>query len=120
MQSPADKTIAALKALARLNAHLDIVNLSVSEGMQPQKEQSQKQGLPERLVSPLPTSTRDEETLSLDKINSEKLSMSTDGKSYNEVKINATKGAEEMKSIENGLQSNFMETVWAMFLLHHH
>ena len=90
MQRSADKTIATLKASARLNPYLGVVNSSVSGGKQQQKEQSQ---LPERLKSPLSTSTRDEK--SLDIINSEKLN-----KGYDEVKIKETKGAEEIKSIE--------------------
>jgi hypothetical protein len=97
VQRLVDKTIAVLMASARLNPFLGVVNSSVSESKQPRKEQSQNQGLPERLVSPLSTSTRDE-TMSLDNINSEKLNIGTDGKGYNEAK--ATKGAEEIKSIE--------------------
>ena len=97
VQLSADKTIAALRASVRLNPYLGAVNPSVSEGKQQQKEQSQKQGLQERLESPLSTSTRNEETLSLDDINSEKLNKG--GKGYNEVKIKATKGDDEIKNI---------------------
>ena len=97
VQSSADKTIAAPGASARVNSLVGNVTSSVSEGKQ---LQSRKQELPELLESPLLTSTRDGEIPSLDNINSEELNVGADGRSYNEVKIKATKGAEEVKSIE--------------------
>ena len=100
MQRSTDKTIAALRASARLSPYLGVANPSFSGGKQQQKEQSRKQGLPERPESSLSTSTHDEETPSLDNINSEKLHMGADGDGDNEVKIKATKGVEEVKSIE--------------------
>ena len=74
-----------------------LADSSVSEAHQ--KAQSLKQGLPERLRSPLLTSTCDGGT-SLDNVNLERLSMGPDGKSYNEMKIKATKGVEEIKITE--------------------
>jgi hypothetical protein len=91
LQRSADKTIAALTASARVNPYLCDVNSSVSEGKRQQKEQSQKQGLPERLESPLSN---------LDNINSEKLNKGADGEGNSEVKMKATKGAEEIKITE--------------------
>ena len=68
-----------------------IVGPSVTEDKQQQKEQSQRQGLPEQPESSL--STRDEEMLSLDNINSESLTMGADARGHNEGEIGATKGA---------------------------
>ena len=108
VQRPADKIIAALTASAQVNPYLGNVNSSVSEGIQQQKEQSQKQGLPERLESPLSTSTRDGGT-SLDSINLEKLNKGADGKGNSEAEIKATKGAEEIKITENRVQPSSIE-----------
>ena len=83
MQRSADEANSTLGASAQPSHYLGNVN----EGKQQQTEQSHERGLSEPLESPLLSSTRDEETLSIDKINSE-------------VKVKATKGAEETKSAE--------------------
>ena len=100
MQHSADKNIASLTVPARVNSYLENVNSSASEGKEQQKEQSQEQGLPERLESPLSTSTRDGGTPSLDNLNSEELNKGADEKGYNELTIKATKGAKEINVTE--------------------
>lgn len=105
VQRPADKTIATLMvSVARLkNPYLGMTDFNASDGKQQQKEESQKQALPEQLELPL----ANQERLSHDNMNSERSTIGPDDRDHSEEKTRATQGAsgkkeekEETKEIE--------------------